>query len=55
MMPMFFRETSLFEKAISGELLPRWTENIDNTQVPLFLISDPGISTYAVANECIPW
>jgi hypothetical protein len=43
-----FHESSLFEKANSGELLPRWTENIDNTQVPLFLIGDP-------AYPLMPW
>jgi hypothetical protein len=43
-----FRESSLFEKANSGELLPRWSENIDNTQVPLFLIGDP-------AYPLMPW
>jgi hypothetical protein len=39
---------SLYLKACSGDLLPRWTEYIDNTEVPLFLIGDP-------AYPLLPW
>ena len=35
------RESPLFRKACAGQLLPRWTETIDNTEIPLFLIGDP--------------
>ena len=42
------RESSLYHKAWAGELLPSWTENIDNTDVPLFLIGDP-------AYHLLPW
>ena len=41
-------ESSLYLKAGSGDLLPRRTEYIDNTEVPLFLIGDP-------AYPLLPW
>jgi hypothetical protein len=41
-------ESSLYLKAGSGDLLPRRTEYIDNTEVPVFLIGDP-------AYPLLPW
>lgn len=35
------RESPLFRKAFAGQLLSHWTETIDNTEIPLFLIGDP--------------
>ncbi|CAG2228172.1 unnamed protein product [Mytilus edulis] len=35
------RESSVFLKASAGELLPNWTENLDNVEVPPFIIGDP--------------
>lgn len=34
------RVSELFRKASSGDLLPNWTETIDNIDMQLFLICD---------------
>ncbi|XP_063415006.1 uncharacterized protein LOC134696969 [Mytilus trossulus] len=35
------RKSSVFLKASAGELLLNWTENLDNVEVPPFIIGDP--------------
>ena len=49
-MHMFYgnRHYNVYLKACSGDLLARWTEYIDNTEVPLFLIGEP-------AYPLLPW